>query len=131
MKQGGILTVNYAYRQGDVLCYSDLVKVSVALDSGRVCGFESRGYLSAHCARDLPAPAVSAEQARAAVPDTLEVLAAQTALVPSDGKVETLCHEFKCAAPDGRHYIIYVNALTGVQHKILILLEDESGSLTL
>ena len=131
MKQGGILTVNYAYRQGDVLCYSDLVKVSVALDSGKVCGFEARGYLSAHCARDLPAAAVSAEQARAAVPDTLEVLAVQTALVPSEGKIETLCHEFKCAAPDGRHYIIYVNALTGAQHKILILLEDESGSLTL
>ena len=49
----------------------------------------------------------------------------------ADGKLETLCHEFKCAAPDGRHYIIYVNALTGAQHKILILLEDESGALTL
>ena len=131
MKQGGILTVNYAYRQGEVLCYSDLVKVSVALDTGKVCGFEARGYLTAHCVRDLPAPAVDAAAARAAVPETLEVLAAQTALVPSDGKYETLCHEFKCAAPDGRHYIIYVNALTGAQHKILILLEDESGSLTL
>ncbi len=131
MKQGGILTVNYAYRQGDVLCYSDLVKVSVALDSGKVCGFEARGYLTAHCVRDIPVPAVSAAEARAAVPDSLEVLAEQPALVPSEGKYETLCHEFKCAAPDGRHYIIYVNALTGAQHKILILLEDESGTLTL
>ena len=131
MKQGGILTVNFAYRQGDVLCYSDLVKVSVALDTGKVCGFEGKGYLSAHCFRVLPDPAVSAEAARAAVPETLEVLSTQLALVPSDGKYETLCHEFKCAAPDGRHYIIYVDALTGAQHKILILLEDETGSLTL
>lgn len=131
MKQGGVMTVNYAWRQGEVLCYSDLVKVSVALDSGRVCGFEARGYLTAHCPRELPEPAVSADAAAAAVPDTLEVLAVQLALVPSDGQYETLCHEFKCAASDGRHYIIYVNALTGAQHKILILLEDESGTLTL
>ncbi len=131
MTQGGILTVNFAYRQGETLCYSDLVKVSVALDTGRVCGFEAKGYLFGHALREIPAAAVSAEAARAAVPETLEVLATQLALVPSEGQYETLCHEFKCASEDGRHYIIYVNAQTGVQHKILILLEDESGVLTL
>lgn len=131
MTQGGVLTVNFAWRQDGVLCYSDLVKVSVALDNGKVCGFEARGWLSAHCARALPAAAVSAEAARAAVPEGLSVLAEQLALVPSDGQYETLCHEFKCQAPDGRHYIIYVNAQTGAQQKILILLEDASGALTL
>ena len=131
MKQDGVLTVNFAFRQGDVLCYSDLVKVSVALDSGKVCGFEAKGYLMAHCPRELPAPAVTPEDARAAVPASLEVLAAQLALVPSDGKYETLCYEFKCAAADGRHSIIYADAATGAQHKILILLEDETGTLTL
>ena len=131
MKQNGVLTANFAFRQGDVLCYSDLVKVSVALDSGKVCGFEAKGYLMAHCPRELPAPAVTPEDARAAVPASLEVLAAQLALVPSDGKYETLCYEFKCAAADGRHSIIYADAATGAQHKILILLEDENGTLTL
>ena len=131
MSRAGVLTVNFAWRQGEVLCYSDLVKVSVALDTGRVCGFEAKGYLTAHCRRELPLPSVDAGQARAAVPETLELLAVQQALVPSDGKYETLCWEFKCAAADGRHYIIYVDAVTGQQHKILILLEDESGTLTL
>ena len=131
MTQGGILTVNYAYRQGDVLCYSDLIKVSVALDNGKVCGFEARGYLTAHGERTLPAAEIGEEQARSAVPDGLTVLAQQLALVPSDGKYETLCREFKCEADDGRHYIIYVNAVTGAQEKILILLEDASGALTL
>ena len=131
MTQNGVLTVNYAYRQGEVLCYSDLIKVSVALDTGKVCGFEAKGYLTAHCQRELPEVTVEVDQARDAVPEELEVLATQLALVPSDGKYETLCHEFKCAAPDDRHYIIYVDAQSGQQHKILILLEDESGALTL
>ena len=60
MTQNGVLTVNFAYRQGEVLCYSDLVKVSVALDTGKVCGFEAKGYLTAHGPREIPAPAVSA-----------------------------------------------------------------------
>jgi len=131
MTQGGILTVNYAYRQGEVLCYSDLVKVSVALDTGNVCGFETRGYLTAHVQRELPAVTCSEETAAAAVPQGLTVLAQQTALVPSDGAYETLCREFKCESPDGRHYLIYVNASTGAQEKILILLEDASGALTI
>ena len=131
MTQGGILTVNYAYRQDGVICYSDLVKVSVALDTGKVCGFEAKGYLTAHAQRELPAPEVSEDDARTAVPEGLTVLAQQLALVPSDGRYETLCREFKCEAPDGRHYIIYVNAVTGEQEKILILLEDASGALTL
>ena len=131
MTQGGILTANFAYRQGETICYSDLVKVSVALDTGEVCGFEARGYLTAHCWRELPEPAVDYDTALTMVPAQLEVLAAQRALVPSDGQYETLCYEFKCAAADGRHCLIYVNAQTGAQEKILILLEDESGALTI
>ena len=113
------------------LCYSDLVKVSVALDSGKVCGFEAKGYLTAHCHRELPEMAVDAGTAQTAVTEDLEVLAVQTALVPSDGKYETLCHEFKCADASGRHCIVYVNAQTGQQEKILLLLEDENGTLTI
>ena len=131
MRQGNILTVNFAWRQGDVLCYSDLVKVSVALDDGAVCGFETQGYLTAHCVRSLPEAAVSDAEAAALLPPELEVLAQQTALVPSDGQYETLCRELKCAGPGGRHYLFYINALTGEQEKILILLEDENGALTI
>ena len=131
MARDGVLTVNFAWRQGSVLCYSDLVKVSVALDTGAVCGFEAKGYLMAHCERVLPEIAVSAEEAAAALSPELEPLSAQTALVPSDGPYETLCHELKCAGPGGRRYLVYVSAVTGEQEKILILLEDENGTLTI
>ena len=131
MIQGGVLTANFAYRQGEVLCYSDLIKVSVALDNGKVCGFESRGWIESHCTRSLDAPVLTAEQARAAAPEGLTVLSEQLALVPSEGKYETLCRELKCAAEDDRHYLVYLNAATGEQEKILILLEDETGVLTL
>jgi len=41
-----------------------------------------------------------------------------------------LCHEFKCAAKDGRKYIVYINALTGMEENILLVMESENGTLT-
>lgn len=131
MIQNNILTANFAYKQGDVICYPDLVKVSVALDTGAIVGFEARGYITAHYERDLPQVKVSVDEARKLVSSQLEILAEGLALIPTDGKYETLCHEFKCRSEDDRHYIVYVNAVTGYQERILILLEDESGQLTI
>ncbi len=129
--QNNVVTINFAYKQKDVLCYSDLVKVAVALDTGAVCGFESKGYLMTHCVRDIPAAEVTLQQASEKIPAGLDILATQLALVPSDGKYETLCYEFKCSDSDGQHCIIYVNAHTGEQEKILLLIEDETGTLTI
>jgi len=129
--QDNILTVNYAYRQGEVLCYADLVEVGVALDTGKICSFEATGYISSHHSREIPDPAVSAEGAQESLSSDFNVLSHQLALVPSEGKYETLCHEFKCSNADDRHYLIYVNAQTGHQHRILILLEDETGTLAI
>jgi len=127
----GVAEFNFSYVSDGVVCYSDLIKVSVALDDGRVCGFEAQGYLSSHCVRELPQPAVSAEEAAAAVSPELSVEEVRLALIPSAGRYEKLCHEFLCSAEDEQKYIIYVNAESGEQEKILILLEDESGTLTL
>lgn len=129
--QGGVLTINFAAVQNGIICYPDLVKVSVALDTGRIVGFESEGYLMNHCVRDLPAPAVTAERAQAVVSPDLTILSSQPALIPTGGAYEVLCHEFKCRTPEGGHVLVYVNAQNGQEEKILILLEDENGTLVL
>ena len=129
--QEGLLTIHYAYTQNGVYCYPDLVKVSVALDTGKVVGYESSGYWWNHTARDLPAPAVSQEEARAKVSPLLTVQSVQLAVIPTAGQYEVLCYEFKCADDSGRHYIVYIDAQTGLEKHILILLEDENGTLAL
>lgn len=131
MLQGGIMTVNFAYMKDGVVYYPDLIKVSVAMDSGEVCGFEALGYISSHGDRSLPEVQVSEEVASAKVPESLTVEHSRIALIPTAGGEERLCHEFVCTNGDEQKYIIYVNAVSGEQEKILILLEDENGSLTL
>ena len=127
----GILTVHFAPGLDGVYCYPDLVKVGVALDNGDVVSFEAHGYLMNHGAREPAAPAVSADEAAERVDSSLTVLSRQLALIPTGGEYEVLCHEFKCQNADGGHVLVYVNAATGQQERILLLLEDENGTLVI
>jgi len=131
MVEENVCTVNFAFTQDDVVCYTDLIKVAIALDDGSVVGFEALGYFMSHTERDIPKAEVSEDKAREKVSPELEVLSHQMTVIPTNGKYETFCHEFKCQTQDGRHYIVYVNALTGAEEKILILLESENGTLAI
>ena len=131
MTEDGVLTVNYEYVQDGAMCYPDLIKVGVALDNGGIVSYDARGYLSAHRERELPEESVKLKDAMATVSPALTVRSHQMAVIPSAGGEERYCHEFLCRSQDERNYLVYVNAVTGAQEKILILLEDESGTLTI
>ena len=53
LKQGGAITINYAYTQDDVTIYPDLIKLKLALDNGEILGFETTGYLNKHTVRSI------------------------------------------------------------------------------
>lgn len=129
-KSGGIATINFAYVQDNVTCYSDLVKVRVALDSGDIVGMESKGYLMNHTQRELAAPSLTMEEAQSKVSTGLEVSGTKLALVPKDSMREVLCYEFK-GAFSGKNFIVYVNAENGREEEIFLLIESEEGILTI
>ena len=113
------------------MCYPDMVKLAIAMDTGEMLRFDAEAYLTSHAARELPEPAVSEEDARAMAHEGLTVKSEKLAVIPTSGAEEIYCRELICETEDGRHYLLYVNAMTGAQEKILILLEDESGTLAL
>ena len=129
--QGNTLTINFAPLENDIICYPDLVKVSIALDNGDIVGFDGKNYLMNHQERNLAAPIVTLAKAQTQVTEGLHILTHRLALIPTTGQNEVLCHEFKCQTDGEEHYIVYVNAETGEQEKILLLLEDENGTLVL
>ncbi len=123
-----VATLNFAAMQGDVVLYSDLIKVKIALDNGEVLGYEAKGYLMSHKFRELPEEVLSEEEARAAVSSHLEVTGTGLALIPQESLREVLCYEFK-GQHNGRNFLVYINAVTGQEEQILMLLESESGVL--
>lgn len=132
IQREGVLTIHFAPVAQEVFCYPDLVKLTIALDTGKLLGYEAHGYLYQHHDRVFPIPAVTQEAARAALPGGIKILSVQKALVPTQGgSEEVLTYEFKCQTAEGRHVLIYVDATTGLQQNILLLLEDETGTLAL
>lgn len=127
----GVLTANFAAEKEGTIFYPDLVKVSVALDNGEILGFEAMGYIENHRERETPAAPVSEEAAKAALVAPLAVQSHRMAVIPTPGENEVYCHEFLCKEPDGRSVLVYVNAATGQQESILLLLQDENGTLVM
>lgn len=129
---GNIITVTYCYERQGVRYYPDMVKVSVYLDNGELAGLDAESYVRSHGgSRERPPVSVSAEEARGQVSPELTVLSEGLAVIPTAGGAERLCHEFICENAAGQHYLLYVNAATGVQERILILLEDDNGTLAI
>ncbi|MFO7273393.1 MAG: germination protein YpeB [Bacillota bacterium] len=128
---GGFATVQYVYAPGGVRIYPDQVKVRIALDSGEVVGVDARSYVMSHRERGGLTPAVTREQARAAVNPELQVEEARLALIPTEaGDGEVLCWEFR-GTLGGDTYLVYVNAHTGLEERILQMLITENGTLAL
>lgn len=125
-----IVTVNLACLEDGVICYPDLIKVGVALDDGSVVRFDALGYAMNHHDRETPSPAVSQEDARAAVAPGLKLSAERLVYIPTAGQREVLCRELICLTPEGTHVIYDVNAQTGQTENLLLLVETENGTLT-
>lgn len=125
----GICTINYAYMQGDIVCYPDLIKVLVALDNGEIVGFDSVGYIMNHTDRNL-SPKLTADQAQKNVSSHLKVQKRGLALIPTPGLNEVLCYEFSCTGQDSDRVLVYINANTGFEEQILILQSTDNGVLT-
>lgn len=129
-KLDGIAVINFAYVQDGIKCYSDLIKVKVALDNGEILGMETGGYLMNHESRAIGQPTISMQEAAQKLNHHLEYKSGNLALIPKDSLEEVLCYEFHGSFA-GRNYIIYINAFNGREEKILMLIESENGILTI
>ncbi len=125
-----ICTVNFAYSQNGVTVYTDLIKVSVAMDNGDILSMDARGYITNHTERNLPEIKVSVEEAEKSVSDLLNVESCSQAVIPTSGMNEVYCHEFVTRGPNDEHILVYINTQTGAEEQILILIESDEGVLT-
>jgi len=128
----GIATIQFVARMGGVLVYPDQVKVRVALDNGEVTGVDAYSYVMAHRDRGpQEIPAVTRAQATRALNPDLRVSRVQLALIPTEvGDGEVLAYEF-LGTLGNQTYLVYVNAKSGQEERILQLLTTGNGTLAL
>lgn len=129
LKQGGAITINYAYTQDDVTIYPDLIKLKLALDNGEILGFETTGYLNNHTVRSINTPKITLEEAKGKLNKNLKITSSGMAIIPTEWKTEILCYEFK-GKVDNTDFLVYINCDTGKEENILVIINTPNGILT-
>ena len=118
-------TINFAYEQNDVVCYSDLVKVKVCEEKGIVIGLEANSYIRSHTERKLPAAKLSVKEARSKLHKGFETETERLCLIPVDN-TETLAYEFS-GEYGGSTYYVYIDAINGSECELFTVVGSNQG----
>ena len=129
--KNNICTINFAYNKNTILYYTDLIKVSVDMENGEICGFDARGYIMNHKERKINEPFISKEKAAESISPKLNIVSVQRAVIPTAGKNEIPVYEFKTKSQNNQIILVYVNEKNGAEEQILVLVNTNNGVLTI
>ena len=127
--QQGVITINYAFEQEGIIYYPDLIKVKLALDDGEVLGFEATGYLNCHYTRTIDKDIISAEKAKEFINPNIQIENERLAIIPTEYDTEIYCWEIQGKVADSE-FLVYINAKTGQEEDILVIIDTPNGTLT-
>ena len=125
----GVCVINFAYLDGQTICYTDLIKVGVATDTGEIMLLETTGSLTNHTSRAFHSPQKTLEEAKAKLSSELEIKGHSIALIPTDAGGEVRCYEFLCNGQNGLEILVYINLQTLEEEQLYILLKSDGGTL--
>ena len=72
----------------------------------------------------------SMHEAKDKLNKNLDIKASNLAIIPTDSKGEILTYEF-IGIIDEKEYLIYINAKTGEEENILLVVDNKNGKLTM
>lgn len=127
--ENNICIINFAFVDGQTLCYTDLIKVGVALDNGEIVLFEALEYIANHKNRVFESLGTTEEDARAVLPVSLTVKSSAIALIPTEALKEVRCYEFICSGYDNEDVLVFVNVSNLETEEIFILSQDKNGTI--
>jgi len=123
--------VSYVYNQGKVAIYPDQVKLKIALDDGSIIGVESEKFLVSHVEkRKIAQPKITVAKAREKVGERLKINKISLVIIPTETNKEALCYEFLGSYKD-KDFIVYINANTGYEQRIMEIIDTPNGKLTI
>ena len=127
----GICTINFSYYDNGITYYTDLIKVSVALDTGDITAFDATGYLMNHKTRAVEKNVkYTPTDGKKLLNPNLKVLSYKKAFIPTEWETELYVYEYHCVDKEEQEVLIYIDPVTGDEKDILILLYTYGGVLT-
>lgn len=130
VEQQNIVTISFALKEKGITIYPDIINLKIAMDNGDVLGWEALSYYMSHKERELPKPTLSSQEAKEKLNPNLTVKNSKLALIPDDMRTETLCWEFNTYLGQDQ-FLVYIDAKTGDQSKVLKIVPTQSGKLAM
>lgn len=126
-----ICLFNFAYTENNIVYYSDLIKVGVSLNDGKIYSLEAAGYLTNHTNRQFAEIKITQNDAAAKLTKSADLLSSKLCVIPLRNGKEVMCYELLCRnKQNGEDVLIYINTETGEEENILLLLYSDNGTLT-
>lgn len=123
--------VNFVHLEKDgVIVYSDMIKVEVCMERGKVVAMDAVKYLENHKDRKMETPSLTVVQAEKKLSKNITVDSSRLAIIPLETGKEKLAYEFYGKANDGEYYI-YIDATTGRELQIFKVVKTNEGTLLL
>ena len=125
-KSGNTLAVTLAPFVNGVIYYTDIIKVTVALDTASVIGFNSENYLINHKDRIFPEVSPDITSLISNVDSGFIAKEIKPCYIPTGYNSEIPCIEVSGTFNDDT-FLIYINAKTGKEEEILLLSESDES----
>lgn len=126
------LVVPFVPEENGVLLYPDLIKVEVALDNGEILAQDAISYIMNHRNRNLPPPVISQSEAEATLSDELTPTTSKLVVIPKTTTTEAFCYEIKAQLKNTKEeFLVYLDALTGLEVNILYIVPSGKGTLAM
>ena len=126
--ENNVYTFNFAGIDGGVIIYPDLVKVRVCAETKMIIGVEAFGYYANKTERTIKTPNLSEESAQSYLHSNIAVEFCRLAIIPFGQTEERLCYEF-CGKADGDTYYVYIDANTGAQIQMFMVINPGESSM--
>lgn len=124
----GVVSVSICRTEDGVRIYPEQMTVAVSMQSGQIIFLNASEYYQNRRPERTMVFALSEEQAAESVPE-LDAEGVRKVVLKGMGNTETCCYEFSVRTEDGM-VLVYVNAESGREERILLLIENEFGSYT-
>ncbi|AWZ49327.1 germination protein YpeB [Hathewaya limosa] len=125
------ILISYVAKKDNIIMYPDQIKLKISLVDGQITGVEADKYLIAHVnERNIPTVKITSEEGKHKVSKRIDLKRVSLAVIPTENNKEVLCYEY-IGEYKGRQFIIYINAKTGYEERIVEIINTPNGKLTI
>jgi germination protein YpeB len=126
-----VVYINFASCINDIIYYSDNILVKINSETGYLMGFDACNYIYNHSnQRETIYEPIDIEKARKELSPNLYVKSEKLCVIPIDSGCEKIAYEFYGSYLES-DYLVYIDALTLEELKILKIIEGEWGKMVI